>query len=74
MNDSREDYYWLVTLKIFCFCTSDLLKVTTVRNWHFPQICSEEEFFEFPKELLSKYISSEHLRVDTKFQVRAMFC
>jgi actin-binding protein IPP len=36
---------------------------------HFPQICSEEEFFELPKELLTKFLSSEHLRVDTEFQV-----
>lgn len=42
---------------------------------HFPQICSEEEFFELPKELLTKFLSSEHLRVDTEFQVRIMlFC
>ena len=41
---------------------------------HFPQICSEEEFFELPKELLTKFLSSEHLRVDTEFQVGAIFC
>jgi len=41
---------------------------------HFPQICSEEEFFELPKELLTKFLSSEHLRVDTEFQVRAILC
>jgi hypothetical protein len=41
---------------------------------HFPQICSEEEFFELPKELLTKFLSSEHLRVDTEFQVRVIFC
>ncbi|KAJ9589788.1 hypothetical protein L9F63_027953, partial [Diploptera punctata] len=36
---------------------------------HFPQICNEEEFFELPKDLLTKFLSSEHLRVDTEFQV-----
>jgi hypothetical protein len=39
---------------------------------HFPQICSEEEFFELPKDLLTKFLSSEHLRVDTEFQVSIM--
>nr|CAD7204631.1 unnamed protein product [Timema douglasi] len=40
---------------------------------HFPQICNEEEFFELPKDLLTKFLSSEHLRVDTEFQVLNVF-
>lgn len=37
---------------------------------HFPQICAEEEFYDLPKELLSNFLTSENLRVDSEFQVR----
>lgn len=36
---------------------------------HFPLISEEEEFYELPKDQLVKFLSSEHLRVDSEFQV-----
>lgn len=36
---------------------------------NFPIICQEEEFFDLPMEQLVKFLSSEHLRVDSEFQV-----
>lgn len=35
----------------------------------FPLICQEEEFYDLPKDQLVKFLSSEHLRVDSEFQV-----
>lgn len=42
--------------------------VTYVQN-HFPHICQEEEFLDLPKDQLVSFLSSEHLRVDSEFQV-----
>lgn len=36
---------------------------------HFPRICLEEEFYDLPKDQLIYFLSSEHLRVDSEFQV-----
>ena len=38
-------------------------------QFNFPLIYQEEEFFELPKDQLVKFLSSEHLRVDSEFQV-----
>ncbi|KAK7794828.1 hypothetical protein R5R35_009395 [Gryllus longicercus] len=35
----------------------------------FPDISNEEEFYDLPKDQLIMFLSSEHLRVDTEFQV-----
>ncbi|XP_046686413.1 actin-binding protein IPP-like [Homalodisca vitripennis] len=45
---------------------------TTALNYiqnHFPHIYQEEEFLELPKDQLVFFLSSEHLRVDSEFQV-----
>lgn len=36
---------------------------------NFPRICLEEEFYDLPKDQLIYFLSSEHLRVDSEFQV-----
>lgn len=36
---------------------------------HFPQICTEDEIYDLPKEQLTRFLTSENLRVDTEFQV-----
>lgn len=36
---------------------------------HFPQICNEEEIYELPKDQIIKFLSSEHLCVDSEYQV-----
>jgi actin-binding protein IPP len=35
----------------------------------FPIVCCEDEFLELPKEQLCFFLSSEHLKVDSEFQV-----
>lgn len=35
----------------------------------FPQVSNEDEIYELPKDQIIKFLSSEHLRVDTEFQV-----
>ncbi|KRT81641.1 BTB And C-terminal Kelch domain containing protein [Oryctes borbonicus] len=36
---------------------------------HFPQVCAEDEIYELPKDQIIKFLSSEHVRVDSEFQV-----
>lgn len=36
---------------------------------HFLQVCNEDEIYELPKEEFIKFLSSEHVRVDSEFQV-----
>ena len=36
---------------------------------HFLNVVEEEEYIDIPKDLLTKLLSSEHLRIDNEFQV-----
>ncbi|KAK3929229.1 Actin-binding protein IPP [Frankliniella fusca] len=38
-------------------------------NSHFPEVSIEDEFYELPKEQLTRFLASEDLVVDTEFQV-----
>lgn len=38
-------------------------------NSHFPQVSVEDEFYELPKDQLTRFLASEDLVVDTEFQV-----
>lgn len=38
-------------------------------HMYFPQVCAEDELLELTKDELARFLSSEHLRVDTEFQV-----
>ena len=36
---------------------------------HFPQVCESEEFLDTPKEIVIQFLESEHVKVDSEFQV-----
>lgn len=36
---------------------------------YFPQISDEDEIYDLPKDQMVKFLSSEHLQVDSEFQV-----
>lgn len=38
-------------------------------NSQFPRVCTEDEFYELPKDQLTRFLASEDLVVDTEFQV-----
>lgn len=36
---------------------------------HFPQVCESEEFLDTPKDIVVQFFESEHVKVDSEFQV-----
>ncbi|KAI4461309.1 kelch protein [Holotrichia oblita] len=36
---------------------------------NFPQVCNEDEIYDLPKDQIIKFLSSEHVKVDSEFQV-----
>lgn len=36
---------------------------------HFPQVCESEEFLDTPKDIIVQFLESEHVKVDSEFQV-----
>lgn len=39
---------------------------------HFPQVCESEEFLDTPKDIVVQFFESEHVKVDSEFQVRGL--
>lgn len=36
---------------------------------HFPQVCESEEFLDTPREIVIQFLESEHVKVDSEYQV-----
>ncbi len=55
------------------FLFTKLWNVLFFRSSNFPHVCNEEEFTDIPKDILIHFISSEHLHVDSEYQVITVF-